>query len=274
MTRHFLAISTILVFASSALQAQTNVTPNLTTVATPGAWISDRYAPTTFGLVNGFQGRDNVLKIASSTVDNLENRASLFRSSYYNTQGRKTVVNTAGSWSFGLDLFINASAIVRDAIPFQADMWATATNDAAFGFPTAYPIIGFTNFGGFTGFRGYNGNTGGWMNFNNPVNLNEWNTLAMSFNARSNTFSYWVNGSLAGSILAFSPSSGVANVMVQTYNFNDPAINPSGTTTNLAAYWSNSQTVIPEPRNYVLMGTGLIGLTLMTRRKKSTQSEV
>jgi hypothetical protein len=263
----------------SLVTAQQNVSPNLAT-SVPSQFYVDRYAPATFGLVNGFQGRNNVLQMSTDQNQDLLNRAPGFQSTFYNTVGMKKDVNTAGSWLFQSDIFVDASWSNSSNGLVRSDIWATATDDAGFANPSAYPIVGVTNYLGALRFRGYDVNTGNWLDFGNAVNLNSWNTLGMGFDLITNTFSYYVNGSLAASIVGGNTSTGVANIMYQMYNYNDGSLpgvplnlgNPSQP--GYSVNWSMTSTTVPEPSTYALLAAGLSVLFFAYRRRLHTMASV
>lgn len=272
--RSILAAIAPVVIASVPLAAQTDVTPNLAATV-PGSFYTDRYTPPVFTLSNGVFGRNNVLGVGVNSTSDLANRPAAYQSTFYNTQGEKTDVNTAGSWSFTSDLYVSSSWANTTANNgyVRSDMWATATSDGSFAIPSAYPIIGFTNFGGYTGFRGYDVISGNWDNFtSNAVNYGAWNTLEMSFNSGTDLFSYYVNGILAGTVGGTDGSTGVANVMYQAYNFNDPSVDAALNNPAFTADWSNTPggNVVPEPGTMSLVATGLVGMAgaSIRRRKK------
>ena len=260
------ASALLLVSASAQSLFAQDISPNLATTV-PGSFYTDRYTPTIFQLANGVNGRNNVLQLQAGT--DAASRPAGQQGSFYNTQGMKTNVNTAGSWLFQSDVFVQTSWASQRLGYVRTDLWATATDDAGFSNPSAYPIVGFTNYGGAARFRGYDVNTGVFNDFAAPVMFGTWNTLGMGFNSLTNTFSYYVNGALAGSVVGLSASTGVANVMYQAYNFNDPALQISGNPNEVVA-WSNTSSVVPEPSTYALMAFGLGGVFFM-RRKRSTR---
>lgn len=250
--------------SSTAAFAQTDVSPNLATTV-PGSFYTDRYAPTVFQLGNGIYGRNNVLQLQAGT--DAINRPNGQQGTFYNTQGMKMDVNTAGSWLFQSDLYVAGAWATSRPGYVRTDIWATGTDDAGFSNPTNYPILGFTNYGGAARFRGYDVNTGLWQDYANTINFDAWNTLGMGFDAGTNTFSYYVNGSLAGSVVGGNTSTGVANVMYQSYNFNDPSLQVSGNP-NEIVNWSNVQSsVVPEPSTYALMAFGLAGMFAVRRKR-------
>jgi hypothetical protein len=254
----------------ASASAQTDVTPDLGSTV-PGSFYTDRYEPASFELTNGFQGRNDVLQIGIDASTDAANRGGQ-GSTFYNTQGRKTDVNTLGSWTFTSDLFVHDSWRDSGNGFVRTDMWATATNDAGFATPVAYPIIGFVNYGPYIGFRGYNGAAGIWVQSLAPVLYGQWNTLSISFDDATDIFSYYINGAFQSSFGApVGGASGVSDVMYQAYNFNDPDLGISGNPDYLAS-WSNTpggvDSTVPEPATMTLLATGLAGMAAARRRKK------
>lgn len=259
MKKFFLCLTAVIAFAT--LPAISNATPVMPDFANvPTGWNTDRYNPSSFSNVGAFQGRNNVLGISISNSDGLNSRPPAYQSQFYNTQGKQHAVSGGIGSVLSADLFINSSW--SDAINgnVRTDMWGVLSD--ATNAITDYPIIGFTNYGG-ARLRAWDNN--GWHDLNATINYGGWNSFAMAFTGSS--IDYSVNGvSVYTDSTSFVPSTGFSAVIMQAYNFNDPAItdaNPVGYTAN----WSNTQPV-PEPSTFILFGAGLAGVAFMRRRNK------
>ena len=243
--------------ASPAAAAE--MMPNYATL--PTGWTVDRYDPAGFSNVGPFQNRSDVLGIAIDSSGSVANRAPAFASSFYNTQGRGfDLVGGAGS-TLTADLYIPASW--GDAVngSRRTDMWAVMSNGTSV---TSYPIIGFTNYGGAPRFRLWDADApGGWVDLVNTVSYDDWNTLQIAFTGDS--FVYSVNWAVAYTDNTVNGSTDMDRVLMQAFNFGDPAI--SGAVVNdYTAHWS-----VPEPASVILLLTGLLGMNAVRKRARRTR---
>ncbi|MBK8195611.1 MAG: right-handed parallel beta-helix repeat-containing protein [Lewinellaceae bacterium] len=249
------AIFTLLL--SSAGQAQCvllndnfDANPVLAAVNTDGAWYPDRYRPAGFAMDN--LGGENVLKISIDGInDGALNRPSGQQGTFYNTQGRK--INQCGKCVTLLrgEIYIPSDWATKHR---RTDMWATTFTiaDAALD----YPIIGFANVDGVSPtLRYWDGSgLGVWVNVAGLV-YDTWITLESSLSGGN--IVYKVNNVIVGTVPSAS-SVYFGNIIMQAYNFNDPAlplVNQS--TDSYDAYWDNLYTSGNTGANIVLNTTTL-----------------
>ena len=151
----------------------------------------------------------------------------------------------------------------------RTDMWGIMSD----GTPTvtAYPIIGFTNYGGSPRLRVFDGEiSGGWVDLSNTVNTDAWTSLSIELTATS--FVYRVDGSVVYTDSTINGTTAFSAAIMQAYNFGDPSI--SGTIlAPYTAHWDNA-VVVPEPSTYVagallLLPFGLGAVRKFQNRRKA-----
>lgn len=225
----------------SSLYAQCNLinesfdaNPVLSSTNVAGAWYPDRYRPAGFAK-DVFMG-ENVLKISIDGIaDGAANRPGGQQGSFYNTQGRK--FNQCGKCVTLIrgDLYIPSSWATAHR---RSDLWATAYN--ASNAVSFYPIIGFRNVDGATPrLYCWNGTTS--QDLSAPAAYDTWYTFEARLSGAN--IEYLINNVVVAS---FSHNSSVyfSDVILQAYNFNDPAIPAPYTqsTDSYDAYWDNLYT--------------------------------
>jgi putative cell wall-binding protein len=209
----------------------------LAAAQTPNAWYVDRYAPASFESTT-FDGQPR-LHIAISTSDSAANRPLGFDSTFYNTQGRKIDINTPVNSYIAGDLYIGADWETHNR---RSDLWATTFDAVATTTPSGYPIFGFVHNNSYApsqnGFRVFD-QTSGWTMVPLPVGFTygSWHNLRIEM--YSDSFKYYLDGTLVYIDTVTNNSATFGNMMVQAYNFGDE---------NYDAYWDN---VASRPIGYV-----------------------
>ena len=232
----------------------------------PVGWFTDRFEPNSFSNVGAYQGRNDVLGIGISTSDNLASRPAGLNSSFYNTQGRQHLISGGAGSSITADLFIEAGWREGTSGNVRSDMWGVMSDSVAN--VTAYPIIGFTNYGGVARYRVFDGDVaGGWVDIvNKPVNFGGWTSFEILFTGTA--FDFLIDGASVYVDNTIGGTTGFKAAIMQAYNFGDPSIVPGANAADYVAHWSNAQTAtVPEPGALALFGLAFAGLAVARRRK-------
>jgi hypothetical protein len=254
-----LSIATVTSAASAA-----ELMPNLSLV--PAGWTTDRYEPTSFSNVGTFQGRDNVLGIEITSAGGQLSRPGGQQGLFYSTQGRKHLITGGAGDTLSADLWVDSSWQDSANGHVRSDVWGTMIDSA--DAVSAYPILGFTNYGGAARFRYYDGDVAsGWVDLlSTQVLFGAWNTLSIGFTGTEFTFS--VNGVQVGTDATIGGSTGFKEVIMQAYNF-DHADIAGEVLADYTAHWSNvstGQNVPDSGMTLGMLGLALAGVAFLRRK--------
>lgn len=263
--RQLMKFGVALVFAAGAggfaVPAQAvDITPDFANV--PTGWTTDRYEPDVFANVGAYEGRNDVLQIGIHEDQGSANRGGQ-SSTFYNTHGRKHAAVGGTGDRLSADLYVESAWSEGGSGAIRSDIWGVLTDGSGV---TGYPIIGFANFDGAARFRVWD-LADGWVDLGDTVNFDAWNSLAMEFTGSS--IDYFVNGSLAYSDADVGGSTGFQEVIMQAYNFYDPALGGDYNAVNYEAHWSNTPAAtVSEPGMIAPLAMGLVGLGAMGLRRR------
>lgn len=225
----------------------------------PTGWVTDRYEPHSFSDVGTYQGRSDVLGIQIDSAEGFTSRPGGYQSTFYNTQGRQYAITGGAGSTLSADLWIPSTW--SDAATngnARTDMWGVMVDGT--NTVSAYPIIGFTNYGGSSRYRIWSV-ADVWVDLATPVAYDTWTAFSIAFTGTS--YVYSINGTPVYTEADTNSSTAFSATIMQAYNFfGDPSLtgaNPQ----NYTAYWSNA---VPEPGTILLLASGLAGLAATSRR--------
>lgn len=257
------AVGAAITFASAATFAAP-IMPSFD--GAPTGWTVDRYDPAGFADVGTFMGRNDVLGISIDESTASANRPAGQQATFYNTQGRAHVTTVATGSVLAADLFIPTSWGSADNGSVRTDMWSVIVD--GFGVRTDdYGIIGFTNYGGMARLRVFDGDAGGdgWINLLAAIDFGDWNSLAIEYTGASLVYTVGGNVVYTDATLG-AGAAGIGSVIMQAYNFGDPAIQGANLVP-YTAHWSAAQAAtVPEPGTLALFALGLLGAATMRRK--------
>ncbi len=239
----FLISAGVLLISMTSLQAQhleiipiDNPVP-LAPSQAPDVWYTDRYAPAAFEMFD-FSG-ENVLKHSIDGInDGSANRGGQ-NSTFYNTQGRKYDLGT-GVTKLYADIYIPADFENNHR---RAGIWGTAADINNNVIPV-YPILSFRNIYGHADsarFSYYSSNLGAWVDLPTTINYDQWYSFEIEIDLTNQQFIYYINGAQVGTDAAsLGATTHLSNMILQAYNFNDPALPPEiQSTDSYDVYWDN-----------------------------------
>ncbi len=226
-------------FATVIIHAAGPIMPDFSTLT--AGWSTDRYEPAAFENVGTFEGRDNVLGITIDETTGEFARPGGQQGLFYATQGRKyTFSPLAGPGSvLSANLYIPASWGDSANGHVRTDIWGTMVDVA--DVISAYPIIGFSNYGGAARFRVWDGDIG-WVNLDTAVTYDAWTAFAIELLADS-SINFYINGDLVYTDSTTESSVAFKEVIMQAYNFDHTDL-PSAVLAPYTAHWSNNYSPI------------------------------
>lgn len=227
---------TLLAVPCTAIMLQAApIMPDFATL--PTGWTTDRYEPASFANIGTYQGHANVLGIGIDATTGQNARPASYTSLFYSTQGRKyTFSPVEGPGSvLSADLYIPASWGDSANGHVRTDMWGTMVDSSTV--VSAYPIIGFSNYGGVPRLRVWDGD--GWVDLSTTITYDTWTAFAIELLADT-SINYYVNGALVHTDATTGGSVAFKEVIMQAYNFEHSDI-AGAIVAPYTAHWSNTQ---------------------------------
>jgi hypothetical protein len=255
-----LAVITFATMVASACTviAALDVTPNFADA--PTGWTTDRYQPNSFANVGSFQGRSDVLGIGISSAQGMGNRGGQ-NTQFYNTQGMQHALTGGAGTKISADLWVPSTWANPANGSVRTDIWGVMSDGTSV---TAYPILGFSSYGGASRFRAWDAEVG-WIDSAASVLYDEWNTLAIEHTGASFIFS--VNGDTVYADATIGATTQFSAVIMQAYNFYGDASLVDAVAVDYTAYWANSAAgVVPEPSTYIAGALLLLPFAVSTVR--------
>jgi hypothetical protein len=197
----------------------------LSDTAGPGVWFPDRYRPAVFEAAL-WEGR-NAIKHGVRAVDSLENRPVPYKSTFYNTQGRKYLTSLSGGVQrMSIDLWVDENWKTKQA---YAGLWSTGYDNA--NAPDFYPILAWRSVAEETaGFYYWDDN--GWHLAKEAEDndYDAWHTLAFELTVGTG-IQYYLDGQPVGTVAE-----------VETVSLNDVILNVYNYGEDYDVYWDNFST--------------------------------
>jgi hypothetical protein len=226
----------------------------------PTGWSVDRYAPASFGNIGNYNGLPNAIGLQITSAQGLSSRPYPYNVSFYNTQGYAYAVSGGAGDFVNMALYIPSSWSDASNGSRRTDVWTVLPIAGELPANWGDGIISFTNYGGSARFQVWD-NQSGWVGLSTPASYDQWNAFEILLTGSS--IDYYINGSMAYSDSEPSTFSEISSVILQGYNFNDPAL--TGAVANdYTAYWAQA----PEPGSMALVSLGVAALAWNRRRRR------
>lgn len=194
--------------ASLASSAAAQSTPDVPVQWGGYTWQRDRYEPEEFQPIGPYQGRSDVIRILLGDEGYPGNRDAGFGGGFYNTQGRKALVNLPGASFVTGDVYLPGTWAAQQATNWQATgLWGESAKAPDPNNIIGYHIIAFSNSSNVNGFQGgpvapgtggrfavFDDDTGVWNAVNATINYDGWNTVR--FEVHPDRVDFYVNGKL------------------------------------------------------------------------------